>query len=78
MAKRPERTTQGYQTTDYVRGRRFWVKIIRDSKKRTFFFAQGYNGQTSGDFQRATWPLTVIRTWADAIEHAEQMMKDWE
>jgi hypothetical protein len=78
MAKRLERSTQGHQTTDYVRGPRFWVKIIRDSKQRTFFFAQGYNGSMSGDFQRDIWTFSVIRTWAGAIEHAEQMMKDWE
>jgi hypothetical protein len=74
--KRRKRTTSGTQTTDYVRAHKQWVKIIRDSKKRTFYFARGYESEIAAH-HTALLPFSMIPTWADAIAHAERMIDDY-
>ena len=75
-ARRPERSTSGKQTTDYVRKGRLWVKIIRDAEKRTWFFGMGHTGVYTAHMTEK-WTMEFIKTWDDALAHAEEWMKVW-
>jgi hypothetical protein len=65
----------GY-TTQYVRGHKQWVKVIRDAKQRRWTFARGYEGVVTAH-TREQWSIASLPTWDDAIDHAARLIHTW-
>jgi len=60
-------------TEKTIRNNSQWIKITRDSKKRTFTFARGYKGEYKAH-HIDTWGFESVRTWNDAIEKANDKL----
>jgi len=63
--------------TQYVRGHRQWVKIIRQAKNRKWFVARGYEGELQAH-DTVSYSFDAYRwTWDDAIAHAVRQIETW-
>jgi hypothetical protein len=63
-------------TERYLRQPRVWVKVTRDSVKKTFTFATGYTGEVKG-FEVRAWSFAWVPTWADAMQMAATKAADY-
>ncbi|MGF6996699.1 hypothetical protein [Paraburkholderia sp. GAS32] len=72
-----DRKREGHWTVQYLRGHRQWVKIIRETDKRRWYVARGYEGVTTAH-DTAYHSFDLWRwTWSDALEHAAQQIETW-
>ena len=56
-------------TEKYIRNETQWIKVTRDSIKKTFIFARGYKGNNAHDIQ--TYSFKWVPSWKEAMEKAE-------
>lgn len=72
-----KRERAGGDVTQYVRGHKQWVKLIRSTDARAWYVARGYEGELTAH-DRASYSMSAYRwTWNDAIEHAVQLIETW-
>jgi hypothetical protein len=63
--------------TQYVRGRKQWVKITRQKWDGKWFIARGYEGVFAAHDSKAYSMKAYRWTWDDAIEHAVRLIETW-
>jgi hypothetical protein len=71
-----KRETQPDGTTvQYVRESGQWVKVTRVPKTRQWRIVRGWEGEVQAH-DIHSWPFWAMRTWADALSMARQLIED--
>lgn len=72
-----KRERSGSFMAQYVLGHRQWVRITRDTTKRQWVFARGYEGElTAHEVSRWSF-MPGMNMWAQAIEQAARLIIDY-